>query len=97
MIIVNNEDRIVKSGVVPVPLSDHYLVFCIIKVGIRNKSKPKLIEYRSYKNFNANDFNNDLRNVPWHVIESESDVDEALSTWTNLFSAVADDHAPIRK
>lgn len=30
LIIVNNEDRIVKSGVVPVPLSDHYLVFCII-------------------------------------------------------------------
>lgn len=62
------------------------------------KSKPRLIEYRSHKNFNANDFNNnDLRNVPWHVIGNESDMDDALSTWNNLFSEVADDHAPIRK
>lgn len=97
LIIVNNEHRIVKSGVVPVPLSDHYLVFCIIKVGVLNKSKPRLIEYRSYKNFNANEFNNDLRNVPWHVIENENNVDDALLTWNKLFSEVADDHAPIRK
>ena len=54
LIMVNNEHRIVKSGVVPVPLSDHYLVFCIIKVGVLNKSKPRLIEYRSYTNFNVN-------------------------------------------
>ena len=95
LIMVNNEHRIVKSGVVPVPLSDHYLVFCIIKVGVLNKSKPRLIEYRSYKNFN--DFNDDVRNVPWHIVDNESNVDDALLTWNKLFLEVADDHAPVRK
>jgi hypothetical protein len=75
LIIVNNAHRIVKSGVVPFPLSDHYLVFCILKVGVLNKAKPRIIEYRSYKNFNANEFNNDLGNVPWHVIDNEDNVD----------------------
>ena len=97
LIMVNIEHRIVKSGVVPVPLSDHYLVFCIIKVGVLNKSKPRLIEYRSYKNFNVNDFNDDLRNVPWYVVDNESNVDDALLTWNKLFLEVADDHAPVRK
>ena len=64
LIFVNNEHRIVKSGVVPVTLSDHYLVFCILKAGVSNKAKPRIIEYRSYKNFDVNKFNNDLRNVP---------------------------------
>ena len=97
LIMVNNEHRIVKSGVVPVPLSDHYLVFCIIKVGVLNKSKPRLIEYRSYKTFNINNFNNDLSNVPWHVIDNENDVDDALLTWNKLFTEVSDDHAPVKK
>lgn len=39
-VFANNEHRIVKSGVVPVPLSDHFLVFCIIKAGITTKAKP---------------------------------------------------------
>ena len=64
LIFVNNEHRIVKSGVVPVTLSDHYLVFCILKAGVSNKAKPRIIEYRSYKNFDVNKFNNDHRNVP---------------------------------
>ena len=53
LIFVNNEHRIVKSGVVPFPLSDHYLVFCILKTGVLTKAHPRMFEYRSYKNFDA--------------------------------------------
>ena len=53
LVFANNEHRIIKSGFVPVPLSDHFLVFCIIKAGITTKAKPRILEYRrSYKNFN---------------------------------------------
>ena len=64
LIFANNEHRIVKSGVVPVTLSDHFLVFCIIKAGITTKAKPRILEYRSYRNFNSTLFNDDLRNIP---------------------------------
>ena len=57
LVFANNEHRIVKSGVVPVPLSDHFLVFCIIKAGITTKAKPRILEYPSYKNFNPTLFN----------------------------------------
>ena len=97
LIFVNNEHRIVKSGVVPVTLSDHYFVFCILKTGVSNKAKPRIIEYRSCKNFDVNKFNNDLRNVPLHVIDNENNVDNALLTRNNMFSEVAEDHAPTKR
>ena len=88
---------IVKSGVIPVPLSDQYLVFCILKAGVFVKAHPRLFEYRSYENFDANLFNDDLRNVPWHIVENESNIDDALLTWNKLFSEVADSHAPVKR
>ena len=44
LIFVNNDHRIVKSGVIPVALSD---VFCILKAGVFIKAQPRLFEYRS--------------------------------------------------
>ena len=97
LIFVNNEHRIVKSGVVPFPLSDHYLVFCILKTGVHTKTHPRMFEYRSYKNFDANSFNEDLRNLPWHVVDNENNIDDASLTWNKLFSEVADDNAPVKR
>ena len=35
--------------------------------------------------------------MPWHVIESEDDVDDAVFMWNKLFIEVADLHAPVKK
>ena len=60
-------------------------MFCILKAGIFIKAQPILFEYRSYENFDANLFNDELRNVPWHIIENASNIDDALLTWNNCF------------
>ncbi|XP_044182741.1 uncharacterized protein LOC122963371 [Acropora millepora] len=86
LVFANNEHRIVKFGVVTAPLSDHFLVFCIIKAGFTTKAKPRLLE-----NFKPTLFNDDLRNTPWHIVENEGNVDDAL------FSEVADQHAPVKR
>ena len=36
-------------------------------------------------------------NVPWHIVENESNRDDALLTWNKLFSEVADSHAPVKR
>ena len=92
---MNNDHRITDSGVVPVSLSDHYLVYCVLKAGVI-KATPKTIEYRSYKNFNVNTFLADLNSVPWHVIENEEDIDDDVFIWNQLFCEIADLHAPVR-
>ena len=97
LFFANNKNRIVKSGVFQIPLSDHFPVFSIIKAGITTKAKPRILEYRSYKNFNSTLFNDDLRNVLWHIFENEDNVDVALFTWNKMFSDVADQHAPVKR
>ena len=97
LFFANNEYRIVKSGVFQVALSKHFLVFSIIKAGITTKAKPRILEYRSYKNFNSTLFNDDLRNIPWHIVENEDNVDDALFTWNKMFSEVAYQHAPVKR
>ena len=84
------------SGVVPVSLSDHYLVYFVLKSGV-TKAPPRTIEYHSYKNFNANSFMADLNNVPWHITESADNIDDAVLIWNKLFSEVTDLHAPVKR
>ncbi|XP_028518360.1 uncharacterized protein LOC114576263, partial [Exaiptasia diaphana] len=76
LIFVNNEHRITKSGIVPLTISDHSLIFCIIKAGVL-KANPRTFEYRSYKNFDANKFKKDLSDVPWHIVNNENDINDA--------------------
>ena len=49
IILVNNEHRVVDSGVVPFPLIDHHLICCVLKASVTTKAPPRTIEHRSYK------------------------------------------------
>lgn len=69
---------------------------CVLKAGV-TKAPPKTIEYRSYKNFDVNTFLADVDSVPWHVIENEEDIDSAVFVWNQLFSEIADLHAPVKR
>ena len=62
-----------------------------------HKISPRTIEYRSYKSFDTEAFNQDLASVPWHVVENENNIDDAVLTWKKLFSEIADAQAPLKK
>ena len=42
-IFVNNQHHIIHSGVIPMSISDHFLVYCMLKTDVR-KVLPKVIE-----------------------------------------------------
>ena len=60
VILVNNQHRIVDSGVVSLSISDHSLIYCVLKAGVP-KATPRTIEYRSFKGFDKNSFMQDFR------------------------------------
>lgn len=96
LIFTNAHQKIVDLGVVDPGLSDHSLVFCVLKSGLV-KVPPKVIEFRSFKNYNKQSFVKDLGAVPWHVAFNNSeDIDDCLNTWNKLFLEVADLHAPVQ-
>ena len=95
LILVSNMHRIVQCDVLDSSLSDHNLVFCVIKGGVK-KLPSKNIEYRSFKNFHEEAFIRDLGAVPWNSVESFDNIDDAVFLWERLFIGVADQHAPIK-
>lgn len=81
---------------IPVGYSDHNLV------GLTKKMKPlktaqKIIFHRSYKNFNADKYINDVKEIHWTDICLESDPDMALSMFIENFCYLADKHAPLKR
>lgn len=65
-----------------------------MKSGV-TKAPPKSFEFRSYKSYNKDAFVNDLKQVPWSIVDSVSEIDDCVFLWERLFSRIADLHAPI--
>ena len=58
----SNQHRIVDSGVVSLSISDHSLIYCVLKAGVP-KATSRTIEYRSFKGFDENAFIQNLKNI----------------------------------
>jgi hypothetical protein len=61
LFITNNTEGIVHSGVYPLAISDHNLIFAIRKIGIPRRS-PRYVETQNFKKFNASTFLSDIKN-----------------------------------
>ena len=58
---------------------------------------PKIVETKNYKNYDPDLFKADLRYIPWDILEMESNPEDAWNMFKDLFTWVADNHAPIFK
>ena len=95
--ITHTPEKLVTSRVVPITISDHYLILTIRKINIHlNQIRNKKIEIRSFKHFNAENFINDLQDQRWDLCDGDFSVDKKWETWKSLFSRVLDKHTPIR-
>jgi len=98
-IYVSDTTNVLSSRVLPFDLSDHFAVF----LSYHNKSLKestnchKILEFRSQKKFNVDDFLCELQSVPWETIYLYTDPNEALSAWYDMFTNVLDKLAPLVK
>ena len=95
LIFTNREHKIVQSGIIHTTLSNHSLVFCVMKGGVP-KVPPRKFEYQSFKNYDKMKFINDLNQVPWSVIDGVENVDDAIFVWERLFSEIGNEHVPLK-
>ena len=79
-------EKLVTSRVVPIAISDHYLILTIRKLNIHlNHIRNKKIEIRNFKHFNAENFINDLQDQRWGLCDRDFSVDKKWETWKTLF------------
>ena len=96
LLFTNSCHRVVDSGVINLTISDHSLIFCVLKSGCP-KAPGRPIQYRSYKNYSRLNFVNELDNINWEAVENEPDINAAVNNWNALFTEIANHHAPVKQ
>ena len=94
-IYVNKSDKVIQHGIISTGLSDHRLVYAVRKC-IKPKFKARKISVRSFKNFDHDEFLEEISQIPWSTIESFDHIDDAWSSSKTLFTDIADKHAPVK-
>ena len=61
----NTPDKIFSSGVMPLGISDHYLVYLVRKAYYTNPVVVKIITSQSFKNFDKEKFLVDVEQRQW--------------------------------
>ena len=83
-------------------MSNHYIVFCVLKFDSALLKDRNVIKTWSMKHFDENAFLADVCNIWWEGALSETDVNDVLvkdvlvKKWSTLFSLTIDKHAPLR-
>ena len=60
------------------------------------RERPRIIETRNYKTFDMNAFAEDLKKIPWELLNRFHDPSEMWRMWKAFFNRVLNAHAPIR-
>ena len=96
LVFVNNTQSIVSHGVQEFRASNHSVTFAVKKAGVC-KARMEIRDVRSFKHYNKEHFQRDIAGVPWSVIESFDNINDAADTWNNIFVDVANQHAHLKR
>ena len=89
LILTNRAQNFQESRAIETGISDfHKMIITVLKYDYQKKS-PICIKYRSYKNFNDDDFRNDLsNNISYKILNYDN--------FRDIFMSVLNAHAPMK-
>ena len=96
LVLTTNKDRMLTSGVVDVQISDHSLVYTILRISAPRLRSRKIC-MRSLKHFNHDLFVQDLYNIPFHIMDIFDEVDDKLFVFESLYTDIVNVHAPLKQ
>ena len=93
-VILTNVPAFAKdSGVIHTGLSDHELIYTILKTR-HMRSKAETITKQSFKTFDKDSFQADLSTLPFSVLYVFDDPEDVYWCWYQLYDQVLDAYAP---
>ena len=89
--------NIIKSGVLKVLLSDHYMIFCIWKYSGALKGQHKNIITHQITDLDWNSFLSDISSIDWDsILNCSKDINTAAENWSNILSMIKEKQAPLQ-
>ena len=95
LIFTSHPELVSESGVIPVLISDHYLVYGV-HCWKGPKKEGRSIKFRCFKDIDNDDFRDDLLNAPWEHVLNCQDVNDAWSIWHSTFMSIINHRAPMK-
>ena len=95
LIFVSKSLGDLHSGIHSVGLSDHSLVYVIMKFE-RKKNKPTITSFRSFRKFNETKFKEDLSNCCWDTVIDTQCIEKAWDNFKETFNNICNKHAPLK-
>ena len=96
LILTSNKKKTLVSDVVDTQISDHLLVFTILR-SRAPRSRSRKICVRSFKNFNRDKFIQDLQMAPFSIVDVFDEVDDKLYAFEQLYHEILNEHAPLKQ
>lgn len=95
---LNDLEQFLVSGNIISDLTDHFSQFCILR-NPTNRVLSLPHKVRDYSKFLTDDFNNELTQINWDIIftNTHQDIDKIFSTFYNKFNKLVNKHAPLKK
>ena len=96
LILVSDQSKIWKSGVIDYGLSDHSMIFCTRKIKKVQLNCHNTIKARSLKNYSKDALFTLLRDTDWSPVFNCAEVDKAWVYSKSLFLVAVDTLAPVK-
>ena len=98
-ILINNNVLNCISGNITTSISDHLPQFIVLDslLGTSTDESSFQFLYRSFKNFNEENFSNDINQINWTFATENNDINLGFETLLRLIDKMLDKHAPVKK
>ena len=96
VILTNEAHLFIKSGIYDPGLSDHPIVYGFMQHKAA-KAKPRIIKFRTTKNFEEEKFQEHLNSAPWHVGEVFDCVEDQVCFTSTLLTDIVNEHMPFKQ
>ena len=94
--LIGKLDKVTKSDVAHLGISDHSMIYVARKVKYPRSRVHKTIELRTLKNFDRDSFFGDLGKKNWVAVSEHTDPNEMWAVWKTLLTSAIDKHAPCK-
>ena len=96
-ILCNSTEKISQSGVIPVGISDHFIIYCTRKIVKQKFNTHRTCKIRSTKSYNKEYFQSLLIDADWNDFFYAENVNEAWLNFKETFTKILDVVAPYKE
>ena len=95
VVLYSLEQHVLETFVKPCSINDHDLVYTTLRLKHQH-AKPTYITTRSFKHYQRDQFNADISQALWSVLDVFDDPEDKLNAFNLLFHTKINEHAPVK-